>query len=122
VPDTSSDEYQSVADLIKEVTDAHGKGEVPYGNSWEIILPTDLVAIREESGSPEWEYKDNRWTLKVTAAVVWPAIAAGNGGGGNGGGGHAVEAGSASVEISSGSAPAALLESTAASTRIGEEP
>lgn len=56
--DLGSTEYLSVAQLIKEVTDFHGKDAEPYGEAWEIKLPTSLVVVRKEPGLPLWEKDD----------------------------------------------------------------
>lgn len=46
--------YVSIIDEIRERDDAPGD-ETPYGDPWDVRLPTSLVILRQEASLPAWE-------------------------------------------------------------------
>jgi hypothetical protein len=49
--------YVSIIDEIRERDDAPGD-ETPYGDPWDVRLPTSLVILRQDVGLPAWEKND----------------------------------------------------------------
>lgn len=54
LPEVGSDMYVSIIQEIKERQDAP-LGEEPYGESWDVRLPTSLVRVKDSSTLPKWE-------------------------------------------------------------------
>jgi hypothetical protein len=46
LPMVTDSDYLSIAEEIKENTGAPGT-EVPYGPSWDVVVPTTLIKLRE---------------------------------------------------------------------------
>lgn len=67
--------YVPFADERKAQLGAPGD-EVPFGDPWEVRVPTSLVILREDSKLPEWEKVGDEW-VEVEEED-------GNGDGGNG--------------------------------------
>ena len=60
-PLITSPMYLSIVDEIKERTGSPGT-EVPYGEPWEVRVPTTLVAVRGKPGLPSWSKSaDGAW-------------------------------------------------------------
>lgn len=57
--------------IAQEIADATGasKGEVPYGDPWDVILPTTFVRLRADNASlPTWTRPDpTKWTWQDDA-------------------------------------------------------
>lgn len=60
-PSVSSPFYLPISEEIREQTGAPGN-EVPYGDSWEINLPTSLIRLRSDDKLPTWSWPDKtKW-------------------------------------------------------------
>jgi hypothetical protein len=58
LPTVSDDLYLPIADELAERLNRPGK-EYPVGDSWPVVVPTQLVTLRENASLPRWE-KDER--------------------------------------------------------------
>jgi hypothetical protein len=67
--DITSDTYLPIMKEIQE-RDAVPGTEVPYGDPWEVRLPTSLVSIREDGKLPRWKEEpkgSGNWVEEVIA-------------------------------------------------------
>jgi hypothetical protein len=68
-PPVDSPLYLPISQEIRERTGAPGK-EVPYGDSWEVMLPTSLIKLRSDDKLPTWTWPDHtKWEWADGAAV-----------------------------------------------------
>ncbi len=62
VPDVTSRLYLPILEEIKEHSGETSEKPVPYGDPWEIRVPTSLLKLRETSDLPRWEKQaDGAW-------------------------------------------------------------
>ena len=61
LPDITDPDYLDIAQEIKERLDAPGD-EVPVGDPWEVMVPTQLVKLRPNNDLPQWQkQQDGTW-------------------------------------------------------------
>jgi hypothetical protein len=62
VPDVTSSLYLPILEEIKERSEETSEEPAPYGEPWEVRLPTSLIKLRETSNLPRWEKReDGSW-------------------------------------------------------------
>ena len=52
--------YLPLIEDVKAAASAPADGE-PYGDPWQVRLPTSLVMLRSEAGLPRWRQQDGQW-------------------------------------------------------------
>ncbi len=63
-PPVSSPLYLAITEELKEQSGAPGN-EKPYGDPWEISLPTSMIRLRTDDKLPTWAWPDQtQWTWK----------------------------------------------------------
>jgi hypothetical protein len=61
LPQVNSELYVRIVEEIRSQTGAPGD-EVPQGDPWEVVLPTALVYLRNDSSLPKWKKnEDGEW-------------------------------------------------------------
>jgi hypothetical protein len=62
VPDVTSPLYLPIVEEIRERSGETSEQPIPYGEPWEVRLPTSLIKLRETSELPRWEkLEDGSW-------------------------------------------------------------
>jgi hypothetical protein len=70
-PMVTDSDYLSIAEEIKEATGAPG-AEVPYGPSWEVVVPTTLIKLREGDSIDKVKWNLSKpwtWTAEPEGSV-----------------------------------------------------
>lgn len=68
-PAVSSPLYLPISQEIREQSGAPGN-EAPYGDSWEVVLPTSLIRLRTDDKLPAWSWPDkSKWEWTEGAPV-----------------------------------------------------
>lgn len=68
LPEITDPDYLPIAEEIKARQNAGGT-EIPIGEPWEVLLPTQLVKLRSDNALPEWEKQaDGSWIEKQNPA------------------------------------------------------
>jgi hypothetical protein len=65
LPGLSSPTFVSLADEIQERLGRSSNEPTPYGEPWPVRVPTNLIKLRLDDDTPQWEKLNGKWTPKT---------------------------------------------------------